>query len=156
VGRKALPLAVKLITRQGRYPLNLNEPRNSALDPDCPEELIDPVARAEWARIAKTLSASGHCTSADRNTLIGYCLKYAQWRALEEEARKHPFVVKAPSGYPIPNPALGMANKVFNLVLKTAAELGLTPSSRTRVVAAKGAQAGDDFTHFQRRRQKTA
>jgi P27 family predicted phage terminase small subunit len=156
-GRKPLPLAVALATNNpGRRPLNHHQPTHNALDPECPDDLLDPIARAEWTRLAGALSDRGHCMATDRNALVGYCLKYAQWRALEEEARKHPFVVKAPSGYPIPNPALGMANKVFSLLLKTAAELGLTPSSRTRVVAAKGAEQGDAFTNFQRRRQKTA
>jgi P27 family predicted phage terminase small subunit len=153
MGRKPLPLAVRQLTNKGWRPLNLNEPKNDALDPTCPKELIDPVARAEWDRVAVSLSSSGHCTTVDRTMLMGYCLKYAQWQALEKKVRKQPFVVKAPSGYLMPNPALGMANKCFSLLLKTAAELGLTPSSRTRVVAAKGADAGDAFTQFQRRRQ---
>jgi P27 family predicted phage terminase small subunit len=133
-------------------PRLLNPPTHEALDPTCPEELVDPVARGEWARVASVLSDRGHCTAVDRVALLGYCLKYAQWRALEDEARKHPFVVKAPSGYPVPNPAVGMANRVFNLLLKASAELGLTPSSRTRVVAAQNADHGDDFTRFQHRR----
>jgi P27 family predicted phage terminase small subunit len=155
-GRKPLPLAVRQVTNKGWRPLNLNEPTHGVLDPTCPEELIDPVARAEWDRLAVALSSRGHCTQADRASLMGYCVKYGQWMALEAEVRKKPFVIKAPSGYPRPNPALSMANTAFNLVLKAAAELGLTPSSRTRVVATKGADAGDDFTQFQRGRQKTA
>jgi P27 family predicted phage terminase small subunit len=85
---------------------------------------------------------------------MGYCLKYAQWLALEQEADD--LLVTTARGSLMPNPAIGMANRAFALVLKTAAELGLTPSSRTRVVAAKGAESGDGFTTFQRRRQKTA
>jgi P27 family predicted phage terminase small subunit len=156
MGRKPLPLAVRQVTNKGWRPLNLNEPKNAALDPTCPEELVDPVARSEWDRVAVSLSTSGHCTQVDRSSLMGYCLKYAQWLALEAEVREQPFVLTARSGYPMPNPALGLANKVYALLLKTAAELGLTPSSRTRVVAAKDAKTGDDFTQFQRRRQKTA
>lgn len=113
--------------------MNDAEPEHPALDAVCPDDLVDPVARVEWDRIAPQLTRSGQVTTMDRTTLIGYCLKYAQWKALEHEARVHPFIVKSPSGYPIPNPALGMANKVFGLMLKAAAELGITPSSRSRV-----------------------
>jgi P27 family predicted phage terminase small subunit len=154
-GRKPLPLAVQLATNNpGRRPLNLNQPTHDPLDPTCPEELTDPRARSEWDRLAVALSSRGHCLAVDRTSLMGYCLKYAQWLALEQEADD--LLVTTARGSLMPNPAIGMANRAFALVLKTAAELGLTPSSRTRVVAAKGAESGDGFTTFQRRRQKTA
>lgn len=113
--------------------MNDSEPDYPALTHDCPDDIADPAARAEWDRVAPQLVLSGQVTVVDRATLIGYCLKFAQWKALEAEARNHPFIVRSPSGYPIPNPALGMANKVFALMLKAAAELGITPSSRSRV-----------------------
>lgn len=151
-GRKPIPTAIKLAHgNPGHRPLNDQEPSHDALPVECPDELTDPVARAEWERVATGLSESGQVTTMDRTTLLGYCLKYAQWKSLEEEARKHPFVVKAPSGYPIPNPALGMANKVFGLMLKAAAELGITPSSRSRVKA-KPVEQNDTFESRQRSR----
>jgi P27 family predicted phage terminase small subunit len=107
------------------------------MEADLPAELTDPVAQAEWTRIATMLIDSGQVTRADKAVLVGYCSKYAQWQALEKEAATHPFIVRSPNGYPLPNPALCMANKVFGLLLKAAAELGITPSSRSRVVAQK-------------------
>lgn len=136
-GRKPQPTALKVLRgNPGRRPLNAAEPVHDPLPTDCPDDLVDPVARAEWTRIAPMLITRGQVTSVDRSTLIGYCFKYAQWKALEDDARKHPFIVKSPNGYPLPNPALGMANKVFGLMLKAAAELGITPSARSRVAAA--------------------
>ena len=135
-GRKPVPTVVKLAQgNPGHRPLNIDEPVHAPMDVTCPDDLVDPVARAEWDRVAPTLSARGHVTLVDRAVLVGYCVKYGQWRALESEARAHAFIVATPSGYPIPNPALGMANKVFGLMLKAAAELGITPSSRSRVMA---------------------
>jgi len=135
-GRKPQPTALKLLRGlPGKRALNAAEPVHEALDATCPTELVDLVARAEWDRIAGRLIQRGQVTVVDRSTLLGYCLKYAQWQALETEAAKHPFLVKSPSGYPMPNPALGMANRAFGLVLKTAAELGITPSARSRVSA---------------------
>jgi P27 family predicted phage terminase small subunit len=153
-GRKPHPTALKLQRNNpGHKPLNYDEPKHDPLDQACPAELTDPAAQAEWARLADVLSERGQVTTVDRATLIGYCLKYAQWRALEIEAAQHAFVVKAPSGYPIPNPALGMANKVFGLMLKAAAELGITPSSRSRVHALK-AESEDAFTAYQQKGAK--
>lgn len=155
-GRKPHPTDVKLLRNNpGRRPLNLNEPKHTTIDPAVPEELTSEVARTEWTRVVETLG-QGHVTTVDRATLMGYCQKYGQWLALEAEAAKHPFIIKSPSGYPIPNPALGMANVAFKLVLKAAAELGITPSSRTRIVVAPlkpgEGPAADEFTQYQRRR----
>lgn len=137
-GAKPQPTALKVLRgNPGKRPLNQDEPQYDPLDVTCPADLVDPVAQKEWARVAPLLIQRRQVTVVDRTTLVGYCLKYAQWRALEDEARKHPFVVRSPQGYPIPNPAIGMANKVFGLMLKAAAELGITPSSRSRVTAAK-------------------
>jgi P27 family predicted phage terminase small subunit len=123
----------------GKRKINREEPRPAALAVECPAELADPAARLEWDRVAPGLIACGQVTIADRATLIGYCHKWAQWQALEREASKHPFLVATPSGYPIPNPALSMANKAFHLMLKAAAELGMTPAGRSRVTVVPAA-----------------
>lgn len=134
-GPKPQPTALKVLRgNPGKRPLNRREPQHAALPLEWPSDLVDPVARAEWDRVAAMLVERGQVTTVDRAVLMGYCVKYAQWSALEREAASHPFIVRSPSGYPLPNPALGMANKVFGLMLKAAAELGITPSSRARVV----------------------
>lgn len=133
-GRKPQPSRLKILRgNPGRRPVNPAEPQHAALDPAVPVELVDAIARAEWIRVAALLAAHGQVTTVDRATLIGYCVKYGQWQALEREAATQSFIVKSPKGYPFPNPALGMANSALALVLKAAAELGITPSSRSRV-----------------------
>ena len=49
-------------------------------------------------------------------------------RALEAAADGQPFVVDGK-----PNPLIGLLNRTWGMVVRTAAELGLTPSSRRRV-----------------------
>ena len=117
------PTALKVLRgNPGKRRLNHVEPQHLPLTSDCPAELIDPMAQAEWARIAPHLIACGQVLIVDRATLIAYCEKYAQWQALEAEARLHPFIVRSPNGYPLPNPALCMANKALKLMLTAAAE----------------------------------
>src|SRR5678815_5520444 len=109
-GRKPEPTVLKILRgNPGKRELNLAAPEHPVLSEECPDDLVDETARAEWTRICHQLIATGQVTVVDRTTLIGYCLKYGQWKKIEDEARKHPFIVKSPSGYPIPNPALGMA-----------------------------------------------
>jgi P27 family predicted phage terminase small subunit len=135
-GPRPQPTVLKILRGvPGKRALNPAEPQHAELDPTMPAELTDPLAQAEWQRVVTTLIDRGQVTTVDRAVLSGYCLKYAQWQALEKEAATHPFIVRSPNGYPLPNPALCMANKVFGLLLKAAAELGITPSSRSRVVA---------------------
>jgi P27 family predicted phage terminase small subunit len=138
-GPRPQPTALKMLRgNPGRRPLNDREPQHAALmSLDAPENLTGD-ARVEWDRVVEALTSAGQVTEVDRGTLIAYCLKFGQWQELEAEAKKHPFIVRAPSGYPIPNPAIGMANRCFALMLKAAAELGITPSSRSRVIATSG------------------
>lgn len=134
-GRKPAPTMLKLLRgNPGRRPLNTDEPVPPALDVEpTPWELKDQHARAEWKRIAPGLIACGQVTMADRTLLVAYCLKYGQWLRLEEEALRHPLIVKGAAGNPISNPAVRLANQTLDLLIRAAAELGITPTARTRV-----------------------
>lgn len=146
-GPRAQPTALRLMRgNPGKRRINRAEPQHAALAPTCPDCLRDPGARAEWDRVAPGLIASGQVTTVDRALLIGYCQKWAQWQALEAAAAEHPFIVKGPQGKPIPNPALSLAFKAFNLMLRSAAELGMTPSARSKVTVAPPAGAGGSST----------
>jgi P27 family predicted phage terminase small subunit len=155
-GRKPLPTALKLASG-GRFRfVNRNEPQHPALDEGVPPELAkDPRAAAEWSRLVPTLTR-GHVLVTDRAALIGYCVKVGLWQRLEADALDAPPTVKTPNGIIVPNPIIGMSNKAFALMLKAAAELGLTPSSRSRVVVTPAATpaAEDSFAAFQQRRKR--
>jgi P27 family predicted phage terminase small subunit len=57
----------------------------------------------------------------------------------------------------MPNPLIRMSNNAMTMMLKAAAELGLTPSSRSRVrgVAPGSDTPVDPFTAWQRNRRQT-
>lgn len=163
-GRKPDPTAIKLLRNNpGRRPLNHNEPKHAPVDRAVPAVLLadNAVARAalaEWNRVIDTLS-QGHVATVDRPTLVAYCFKVGQYETFEALAAAAEPTIAAPSGYPIVNPLIALANKAFAAMIRAAAELGLTPSSRTRVSAApfeepkgKGAPV-DEFTAFQRKRK---
>lgn len=142
-GPRAQPTALRILRgNPGKRRINRAEPQHEALSVECPAMLRDPVAQAEWDRVAPGLIHSGQVTLVDRALLIGYCQKWAQWQALEAAAAEHPFIVKGPNGKPIANPALSLAFKAFNLMLRSAAELGMTPSARSKVTIAPTAVAG--------------
>lgn len=148
VGRKPKPSALReLAGNVGHRPINKNEPKFSGT-PTCPRHLDD-EAKKEWKRISKELTSMGLLTSVDRAALAAYCAAYSRWASAEEQIQKFGLVIKSPkSGYPVPNPYVGIANTALDLMRKFASEFGMTPASRTRlsVEPPKGSQ--DPFEAF--------
>jgi len=149
-GRKPKPTALKLRDgNPGRRPLNVREPEPPAPDNDFdepPPELTDPRAAAEWRRLAPMLRRCRQVTEADRAALFALCVEWARYLEAREFAQ--PRVIASPSGYAMPNPWLGIQNRALAACLKLWPELGLTPSSRSRVQTEGPGPAGDAFSEF--------
>lgn len=146
-GRRPKPTALKEIQgNPGKRPLNKNEPKPKGT-PTCPSHL-DPEGKKEWRRISKELSAIGLLTSVDRAALAAYCAAYSRWAEAEQKIQQHGLVVKAPSGYPIQNPYVGIANTAMDHLRKFATEFGLTPASRTRLSVEPQKTDTDPFAAF--------
>jgi P27 family predicted phage terminase small subunit len=114
-----------------------------------PSELRgDRRACAEWRRLAPMLRACHQITEADRAALIVLCIEYSRY--LEAKAKAYPRVITASrSGYKMPNPWLTIQRQALASCQKLWPELGLTPSSRTRVKTADGPlPGGDAFSEF--------
>lgn len=113
-----------------------------------PEELIDDaLATKEWRRLAPMLLEIRLLTDADRASLIACCLQWSRYLEATKKVRLTGMFVEASSGYPIPNPYIGIANRALLLCTKLWIELGLTPSSRSRVKEAP-AREPDAFAEF--------
>ncbi len=133
MGRKAKPTAIRRREgNPGKRAWNHGEPIPPEVIPDCPEHLSD-VAAAEWHRVAATLHEMGVLSTVDRAALAAYCQAYGRWVEAEERMRQTPLLIRTPSGYPQQSPWLSIANKQLELMAKFMAELGMTPSSRSRV-----------------------
>ena len=132
-GRKPKPTGLKIVSgNPGKRPLNSREPRSEPDLPTCPSHLL-PTAKAEWKRLARELYHLGVLTRLDRATLAGYCQAYGRWVEAEKKLTETPGILKMPSGYIQANPWLTIATKQMELMQRFAIELGLTPSSRSRV-----------------------
>ncbi len=73
----------------------------------------------------------------DRAVLAAYCSAYGLWLEAVAAIQKHGAMVKSPSGFPMQSPYMAVANKQIEIMIRIAAEFGLTPSSRSRVSAGK-------------------
>jgi P27 family predicted phage terminase small subunit len=85
-------------------------------------------------------------TEADRAALIACCVEWAHYQ--KAITHRLPEIIKAPSGYAMPNPWIAIGNRALAALVKLWAELGLTPSSRSRVTAEGPGPGGDAFSEF--------
>lgn len=151
-GRKKTPSVLNFLRgNPGKRAINHEEPKPDPLVVECPPELSDPVERAEWERTIVPAIRIGQITVAERALAIGHCVQWAVWRSQLEDAAKHPHVIAAGKNrYPMPNPARSMANATYQLLRQTDSDLGLTPTTRSRVQT-KGAPS---TTKIDRERKK--
>jgi P27 family predicted phage terminase small subunit len=154
-GRKPKP------TRQKRLEGNPGKrrmPTDEPTPPATPAPLLTaPVelqanarARAEWDRLAPMLYRIRLATNADRSALVALCLEWARYLDATERIATLGLIIPTPSGYPMPNPYLAIATKALASCTKLWPELGLTPSSRSRLSTPGDGPgpAGDDFSEF--------
>jgi len=150
-GRKPLPTNVKIFRgtqRKGRA--NENEPSYGPADMP-PPDFLEGEARKEWIETCPRLVASGVMRNIDVNALAMYCESYGRWREALVEVKKNGMLIAAPSGFPMQNPYLPIANKAYEQMLKLAAEFGMTPSSRSKVSAGKESTPSNRFANNGRR-----
>ena len=132
-GRKPTPTRLKLIAgNPGKRPINGSEPKPPGAQPTCPAHL-SPTAKAEWKRLARDLNLIGLLTMIDRAALAAYCQAYGRWVEAERKLTETPPLLKTPAGYVQLSPWLTIANKERELMARFMVELGLTPSSRSRL-----------------------
>jgi P27 family predicted phage terminase small subunit len=149
-GRKPTPTAQR--ERDGNpqhRPINRHEPTPPAPDvsfDDPPADLTDARAQAEWRRLAPMLRRARQITEADRASLLALCIEWARY--LEARDLAQPRIIAAPSGYAMPNPWLAIQHKALSACMKLWPELGLTPSSRTRIITEGPGPEGDAFSEF--------
>lgn len=108
------------------------EPQIDAGIPKCPKR-IGKIARKEWKRVTAILMDRQIVTPIDGDALHIYCETFVTWQEANEKVRELGTVIKAPSGYPIQNPYLSIANSAAAMCAKMLEQFGMTPASRTRV-----------------------
>lgn len=133
--------------------MNDAEPEAPAVRPE-PPDFLDAVARAEWDRLCGMLELMGTLSLADRTVLVTYCVLYSRWEQAERMVAKSGTIVKSPDkGSPIMSPYLCVANRAIEQMMKLSAELGLTPSSRSRIRLPPGAKQSKLATFLDKSRR---
>lgn len=143
-GRKPTPTAIKeLEGNPGKRTLNTREPKPVKKAPACPKWL-EPEAKKEWRRLAHQMEQLGILTEIDRDSFAEYCQAYARWKEAEEFITQHGTIVRTPSGYWQQVPQVSISQTYMKIMNRIAEQFGLTPASRSRIVADTGGGAPAD------------
>jgi P27 family predicted phage terminase small subunit len=105
-------------------------------------------AKAEWRRVMPDLTKRRILTTADLGSLENYCLAIGHVRDMERLIGKEGHVVATARG-PRAHPAVRIQSDAMTRARLLAAELGLTPVSRSRP-AIRDDENDDDLSFLDR------
>lgn len=119
-------------------------------DPDAVNDLAPPTwmseqAAEEWDRVMPILSERRILTDADLGSLENYCIAIGQVREMEDHIQRNGHIIEDLEGRLKRNPAVGIQADAMTRSRLLAAELGLTPVSRSRP-AIRDEEDEDDLT----------
>jgi P27 family predicted phage terminase small subunit len=146
-GRKPTPTKLKLVRSVRKSRINKKEPQPpiSLLEP--PYYLND-IEKKIWVYHAKEAHGLGIVTTLDVCTFEVMVVNWALAIRCKEELEK-PLVYQGPNGGAIQNPFLPIRRRAYEQAMKAAAELGFTPSARSRVTASKPKEEEDPFAAYE-------
>lgn len=145
-GPKPTPTKLLLLRgNPGKRPVNDREPKPEPVTevPPAPAWLRE-HGRREWDRVAPILVNTGVLTKADIGPFEVYCTAYQDALELGEDLEKNGRTYHTETKHERARPQVSDQHAAWHAVKAFAVEFGLTPSSRSRVVAAPAAKGDDD------------
>lgn len=132
-GTKPKPSHLRMIQgNPGGQPFNREEPIPAGDLQEPPEWITD--SQKEGWRYAIQHAPRGLLKLLDRSALTVWVIAEDTHRQASIQVAKTGFLIKAPNtGVPMQSPYLAIQNKQAFLMMKAAAELGFTPSSRSQI-----------------------
>ena len=132
-GRKPKPTALKVIDgKHGKYGINKNEPV-AVGDLSEPPDWFSEDQKSAW-HYAIDNAPKGLLKKIDKSVLMAWVIAEDLFRQATIQINNTDMIIASPvKGDPMQNPYLPIINKQSVNMMKAAAELGFTPSSRSRV-----------------------
>lgn len=136
-GPKPKPTAQRMAEgNPGNLPINEHEPQMPDGDPDCPEHLQG-EARVEWFARLDDVRGRGVISPADRATFAAYCIVWQAHVTACLKVDELGYTAKAFNGQVRKSPWVEIMLTTAKQLQSLAAELGLTPSGRSGIIAVK-------------------
>ena len=131
---------------------NADEPKAKLGRPSCPDAVaLDPTAKARWEWVCSQLESMNLLAVTDEGLIAGYCLDYSMMLSLWEVIKGGQVSDMDDKGRTKLKPEANQFHTYSDRLLKREAELGLTPSSRSRLRAPQS-EPEDEFTSWLKRR----
>ncbi|OYD12570.1 hypothetical protein CHR37_06410 [Bacillus velezensis] len=160
-GRKSKPAAV--IEAEGKTHLTKDQleerkeaeeklkPKNDKIK--CPTWL-DKDAKKEWKRVVKDLIALNLMSNLDSVALAVYCDAYSNYlkasKAIQENGTTIEYTNATGNTNTVVSPHVQVQTKYAEVIRKQSSELGLTISSRLRLIVPKKDENNNKFSEFTR------
>lgn len=147
VGRKRKPTPLKVV--QGTFRkdrANAREPLPSGDLVEAPDHFSE-EQKAVWD-YAISNAPAGLLKKLDLSVLEAWATACVFHREASKKVSSDGQIVSTPSGYPVTNPYMSNMNKQAQIMLKAAAEMGFTPSSRSRIIVAEETIADDPWARL--------
>lgn len=117
----------------GRRPMNDREPQIEVSELTPPEWLAG-EALTEWERVADVLYKANLATAMDRAVLVSYCEAWGAYVQGCKDVIEHGYVMTSEkTGQDYLSPYLNAKSMAEKQMRACVAELGMSPSSRTRI-----------------------
>lgn len=150
-GPAPTPTPVLKMRDSWRANIRKGEPRPAGDAPECPDWLDKPAARI-WHETVEHLRSMQTLAETDQVVIAAFSQSYADYAVLVVQIRNEGRTFETPKGYIAKNPAVTMMNEARSAMLKLAAELGLSPASRTRIRVPEKRKKDDKDRFFKRAR----
>lgn len=134
-GRPPKPTSLKLLSgNPGRRPLPVGEPKPPKITRSRPPAWLNRIAKAEWRRIAPTLTDLELLTESDIALLSSYCLAWSRLVEAQKIIDKEGITTVDPSTLKVyRHPACAIASEASSELRQLCTQFGLSPSSRGRL-----------------------
>jgi P27 family predicted phage terminase small subunit len=133
-GPKPVPTHLKVVRGERKDRINTNEPKPNSAEPKCPSWL-SPDAKRVFKRTATQLRLMGILFEADIDLITAYANAVVNYQKATEVVDQDGILVEGRRDGLVSNPAVRIQRDAATLIRMLASELGLTPSSRSRLSA---------------------
>ena len=144
-GRRPLPTRLKLMRgNPGKRALNHHEPEPTPIErPPAPPRYLNDLARKFWRDACRELIAMRTFGRGDLPTVAAYASACAEMAEADELIKQSGLTASSPKGGEYIQPLVVIRSMAQKRVKAFAAELGLTPSARSRIKATPPSTKGE-------------
>lgn len=141
-GPKPTPTHLRVVRGDRKDRINAAEPKASKRAPKCPAYFCDDAKRV-WRRITVQLKTMGILSEADADVIAAYCNAVVSYERATQQVDQVGILVEGRRDGLVTNPAVRVQRDAAQLIRQLGSELGLTPSSRSRLATPE--ETSDDF-----------